>query len=112
MHWAFKVLTHKYQMQVLEQLLAENDSVAEAWYLLALAHYGGGAFHDAAVALQEGRALLRRRGGGAGVGGGAQGVSQEGCGDGEGDEVKEMFAELQERIEEGLELDVGGDAEA
>lgn len=89
-------------VQVLERLVTESDRVPEAWCLLALAHYGAGAFHDAALALQEGRALLppldtASRGGDGGV----AGV----CID--GGELRGMFVELQERIEEGLELDAG-----
>ena len=47
--------------QVLEELLAEDDSVPDAWYLLGLALHAGGDFEEALAAAGEAERLLARR---------------------------------------------------
>ena len=47
--------------QVLEELLAEDDSVPDAWYLLGLALHAGGDFEEALAAADEAERLLARR---------------------------------------------------
>jgi hypothetical protein len=48
--------------QVLEGLIAENDSVLDVWHLLALAYYSGGALAEAEDVLQLGLKLLQKQG--------------------------------------------------
>lgn len=69
---------------MLETLLAEYDGSPQTWYLLALAHYGCGAFEEASEAL-------------------VQGLAHTVCLSGPKlEELEEMYSELQERIQEGV----------
>ena len=76
--------------QVLEDMLAENDSVAEVWHLLALAYYSGGHLEEAAEVLEHGVKLMR-----------SQGVSEE-------EELALSFDDLQSAIAEAQKLEEGG----
>ncbi|KAF8071059.1 SPBC16D10.01c [Scenedesmus sp. PABB004] len=69
-------------VQVLEDLVAENDSVADVWHLLGLAYYSGGALEEAEEAASTGAALLAK----AGVG--------------EDDDMVAAFVDLQSAIAE------------
>lgn len=45
-------------MQVLEDLIAENDSVPDVWHLLALSYYSGGMVMEAEEVCQSGMKIL------------------------------------------------------
>lgn len=53
--------------QVLEGLLAEDDSVPDVWYLAGLCAHAGGDFEAALEAISAGEHLLRAQGQGAGA---------------------------------------------
>ena len=71
---------------MLESLLCENDEAPHTWYLLALAHYGGGDFDAAADTLQHGTRCMTTLSGHA------------------HDDAQELYHELRERIQEGRAL--------
>lgn len=48
-------------IQVLEDLLAENDSVPDVWHLLGLSYYSGGMLTEAAEICQAGMKLLQKQ---------------------------------------------------
>lgn len=48
-------------LQVLEDLIAEDDSVPDVWYLLGLALHAGGNFEDALRAADEAERLVTLR---------------------------------------------------
>lgn len=48
-------------LQVLEDLIAEDDSVPDVWYLLGLALHAGGDFEDALMAADEAERLVTLR---------------------------------------------------
>lgn len=48
-------------LQVLEMLIAEDDTVPEVWYLLGLALHAGGDFDEALTAAAEAERLVSRR---------------------------------------------------
>ena len=48
-------------LQVLEMLIAEDDTVPEVWYLLGLALHAGGEFDEALTAAAEAERLVSRR---------------------------------------------------
>lgn len=48
-------------LQVLEMLIAEDDTVPEVWYLLGLALHAGGEFKDALTAAGEAERLMSQR---------------------------------------------------
>ena len=48
-------------LQVLEMLIAEDDTVPEVWYLLGLALHAGGEFDDALTAAAEAERLVSQR---------------------------------------------------
>ena len=48
-------------LQVLEMLIAEDDTVPEVWYLLGLALHAGGEFEDALTAAAEAERLVSQR---------------------------------------------------
>lgn len=47
--------------QVLEDLLAENDSVPDVWHLLGLSYYSGGMLTEAAEICQAGMQLVQKQ---------------------------------------------------
>ena len=47
--------------QVLEGLIAEDDSVPDVWYLLGLSLHAGGEFEDALTAANEAERLVTLR---------------------------------------------------
>ena len=51
-------------LQVLEDLIEEDDHVADTWHLLALAYYSGRQFSEAAEVLAKGQALIQALGAG------------------------------------------------
>lgn len=73
-------------VQVLESLLCENDEAPHTWYLLALAHYGGGDFDAAFDTLEHGTRFM-------------QALPGEAHAD-----AQELYHELRERIREGQAL--------
>ena len=68
--------------QVLEDLIAENDSVPDVWHLLGLSYYSGGMLTEAAEICQTGMQLLHK---------------QQLCPD---DEMTASFLDLQSAIKE------------
>jgi hypothetical protein len=46
---------------VLEDLIAENDSVADVWHLLGLSYYSGGMLTEAAEVCKAGMQLLQKQ---------------------------------------------------
>lgn len=65
-HWRFpaqkQVLSDMcWLLQVLEMLIAEDDTVPEVWYLLGLALHAGGEFDDALTAAGEAERLVSQR---------------------------------------------------
>jgi hypothetical protein len=76
--------------QVLEDMLAENDSVPEVWHLLGLAYYSGGHLEEAAEVTEHGVKLMR-----------SQGVVED-------DELALSFSDLQSAIAEAQKLEQEG----
>lgn len=54
-------VTNTSNQQVLEDLLAENDSVLDVWHLLALSYYSGGMIEEAAEVCKSGLQLLQQQ---------------------------------------------------
>lgn len=48
-------------IQVLEDLLAENDSVLDVWHLLGLAYYSGGQLEEAEEVTAHGLKLMQQQ---------------------------------------------------
>ena len=48
-------------LQVLDSLIAEDDSVPNVWYMLAMCLLGGGDVEAAEEALQQGQLLLTKK---------------------------------------------------
>jgi tetratricopeptide (TPR) repeat protein len=69
-------------LQVLEELLCEHDEAPHAWYLLALAYYGGGCFDEASETLEHATKLLAK------------------LNPGPQRDASALYGELQERIKE------------
>lgn len=46
--------------QVLEDLIAENDSVLDVWHVLALSYYSGGMLDEAAEVCKTGMQLMQQ----------------------------------------------------
>ena len=47
-------------LQILDSLIAEDDSVPNVWYMLAMCLLGGGEIEAAEEALQQGQLLLKK----------------------------------------------------
>lgn len=47
-------------LQILDSLIAEDDSVPNVWYMLAMCLIGGGEVEAAEEALQQGQLLLKK----------------------------------------------------
>ncbi|GLC46815.1 hypothetical protein PLESTB_001800400 [Pleodorina starrii] len=74
-------------IDVLEGLIEEDDRVPDAWHLLALSYYSGHQYSEAAAVLAKGQALLAT------------------LGAGPGDEITEVFADLESAIKEAMALE-------
>jgi hypothetical protein len=80
-------------MQVLEDLLAENDSVLDVWHLLGLSYYSGGMYKEAEEICNMGLQLLQK-----------QHVGPE-------EDIALSFQDLQSAIQEAQAASGGSDAQ-